>query len=90
MSSEFGSAWLRLWAESTSDYAVFALSLHGIVATWNPGGERIQGYRSDEIVGQPLAQLYPPEGRGAGGAPGARAAAAGPGGGVVVGLGEGQ
>ena len=79
LSSEFGSAWLRLWAESTSDYAVFALSLHGIVATWNPGGERIQGYRSDEIVGQPLAQLYPPEGRAAGAPEAALHAAAGTG-----------
>lgn len=79
LSSEFGSAWLRLWAESTSDYAVFALSLHGIVATWNPGGERIQGYRSDEIVGQPLAQLYPPEGRASGAPEAALHAAAGTG-----------
>ncbi|MET3445594.1 PAS domain S-box protein [Ralstonia sp. 1138] len=63
LSSELRFAWLGLWAESTSDFAVFALSLAGVVATWNPGGERMQGYRSDEIIGQPLALLYPPEDR---------------------------
>ena len=63
LSSELRFAWLGLWAESTSDFAVFALSLAGVVATWNPGGERMQGYRSGEIIGQPLALLYPPEDR---------------------------
>ncbi|MDR7009401.1 PAS domain S-box-containing protein, partial [Paraburkholderia strydomiana] len=47
----FSSAWLQLWAESTDDYSIFALSPDGIVLTWNPGGERIQGYRSEEIIG---------------------------------------
>ncbi|WP_439894296.1 PAS domain S-box protein (plasmid) [Ralstonia sp. 25C] len=64
--SEFGSGWLRLWAESTSDYAVFALSPDGVVMTWNPGGERIQGYPPDEMIGRPLALLYPPEARASG------------------------
>ena len=63
LSSESGFAWLRLWAESTSDFSIFALSRPGVVATWNPGGERMQGYRPDEIIGQPLALLYPPESR---------------------------
>ncbi|MDB0573918.1 PAS domain S-box protein [Ralstonia solanacearum] len=62
-SPEFGSAWLRLWAESTSDYSIFALSHDGIVLTWNPGGERIFGYRAEEIIGQPFALFYPPEDR---------------------------
>ncbi|CAJ0743144.1 Sensor histidine kinase RcsC [Ralstonia edaphis] len=64
--AESGFAWLRLWAESTSDFSVFALSRTGVVATWNPGGERMQGYRPDEIIGQPLALLYPPEDRASG------------------------
>ncbi|CAJ0708023.1 PAS domain S-box-containing protein [Ralstonia sp. GP73] len=63
LSSESGFAWLRLWAESTSDFSIFALSRPGVVATWNPGGERMQGYRPDEIIGQPLALLYPLESR---------------------------
>ena len=64
--SGLGSAWLRLWADSTSDYAVFALSPDGVVMTWNPGGERIQGYPPDEMIGRPLALLYPPEARASG------------------------
>ncbi|MGN7101227.1 PAS domain S-box protein [Ralstonia holmesii] len=64
--SEFGPTWLRLWAESTSDYAIFALSIQGIVSTWNPGGECMHGYRPDEIIGRPFALLYPPEGRASG------------------------
>ncbi|CAJ0856938.1 Sensor histidine kinase RcsC [Ralstonia sp. LMG 32965] len=66
LSSESGFAWLRLWADSTEDFSVFALSRPGVVATWNPGGERMQGYRPDEIIGQPLALLYPPESRASG------------------------
>ena len=66
LSAESGFAWLRLWAESTSEFSVFALSRPGVVATWNPGGERMQGYRPDEIIGQPLALLYPPESRASG------------------------
>ena len=59
----FGSIWLRLWADATSDYSIFALSLQGVVLTWNRGGECIQGYRAEEIVGQPFALFYPPEER---------------------------
>lgn len=62
----FGSIWLRLWADATSDYSIFALSLQGVVLTWNRGGERIQGYRAEEIVGQPFALFYPPEERASG------------------------
>jgi len=34
--------------------------------TWNPGGERILGYRAEEIVGQPFSVLYPEMERGSG------------------------
>jgi PAS domain S-box-containing protein len=33
----------------------------GHVATWNPGAERIHGYRPEEIIGQGLARFYPEE-----------------------------
>ncbi|PRX32179.1 PAS domain S-box-containing protein [Paraburkholderia sp. BL18I3N2] len=65
-SGEFSSVWLRLWAESTQDYSIFALSPEGTVLTWNPGGERIQGYRSDEIIGQPFSVFYPEADRASG------------------------
>jgi PAS domain S-box-containing protein len=56
--SGFSSAWLRLWAESTDDYSIFALSPDGVVMTWNPGGERIQGYQAHEIIGQRFSVFY--------------------------------
>ena len=56
--ASFSTAWLQLWAGSTEDYSIFALSPDGIVMTWNPGGERIQGYRADEIIGQPYSVFY--------------------------------
>ncbi len=65
-SGEFSSVWLRLWAESTWDYSIFALSPEGIVLTWNPGGERIQGYHPKEIIGQPFALFYPEADRASG------------------------
>jgi len=56
--SGFSSAWLRLWAESTDDYSIFALSPDGVVMTRNPGGKRIQGYQAHEIIGQRFSVFY--------------------------------
>ncbi|WP_342051364.1 MULTISPECIES: hybrid sensor histidine kinase/response regulator [unclassified Cupriavidus] len=50
--------WPKLWVETTEDCCVFALSTSGIVLTWNPAGERIHGYRSEEILGEPLSRFY--------------------------------
>ncbi|GHG91978.1 PAS domain-containing sensor histidine kinase [Comamonas sp. JC664] len=52
---------LRLLIESVTDHAILTLDLHGHVASWNPGAERIKGYRADEIVGQHFSRFYPPE-----------------------------
>jgi PAS domain S-box-containing protein len=57
-SGGFNSVWLRLWAESTQDYSIFALSPGGTVLTWDPGGERIQGYLPHEIIGQPFSLFF--------------------------------
>ena len=64
--SGLGSAWLQLWAESTDDYSIFALSPDGIILTWNPGGQRIQGYQPEEIIGQPYSVLFSEADRAAG------------------------
>ncbi|HEU0036083.1 MAG TPA: PAS domain S-box protein [Kofleriaceae bacterium] len=50
---------LRLLIESVQDYAIFALDANGNVATWNPGAERIKGYRADEIIGRHFSTFYP-------------------------------
>lgn len=57
--SDLTSGWLELWAESTDDYSIFALAPDGRILTWNRGGERVHGYRSEEIVGQHFSVFYP-------------------------------
>ncbi len=51
-------ATLRLLIESVVDYAIFMLTPDGYIATWNPGAERLKGYRADEIIGQHFSVLY--------------------------------
>ncbi len=51
----------RLLVESVKDYAIFILDTGGHVATWNPGAERIKGYKADEIIGKHFSIFYPPE-----------------------------
>jgi PAS domain S-box-containing protein len=47
---------LRLHVQQTP-LAVITSSREGIVTEWNPGAERMFGYRRDEAVGLPLAKL---------------------------------
>jgi formate hydrogenlyase transcriptional activator len=42
---------LRSIVESVSEYAIYLLDTEGHVLTWNPGGERIKGYKADEAIG---------------------------------------
>jgi len=42
--------------------AVFGCTLEGVMTSWNAGAERIFGYRTAEVVGQPPALLIPPDG----------------------------
>jgi PAS domain S-box-containing protein len=50
-----------LLVEGIKDYAIFMLDVRGFVTAWNPGAERLFGYTSDEIIGQHLSCLFPPE-----------------------------
>jgi PAS domain S-box-containing protein len=52
---------LRLLVESVREYALFVLDREGHVITWNPGAERIKGYRADEIIGRHFSVFYPEE-----------------------------
>ena len=51
----------RILIEGVTDYAIFMLDPEGRVANWNPGAERIKGYKPDEIVGQHFSRFYTPE-----------------------------
>jgi PAS domain S-box-containing protein len=56
----------RLLVQGVTDYAIYLLSLEGMVASWNAGAERIKGYRPDEIIGQHFSVFYSEEDRMAG------------------------
>lgn len=51
----------RLLVEGTTDYAIFMLDQEGRVVSWNPGAERILGFRKSEIIGQHLSVFFTPE-----------------------------
>src|ERR1700761_672308 len=50
----------RNFVEGVQDYALFMLDPKGCIKSWNLGAERINGYKSDEIIGQHFSRFYPP------------------------------
>lgn len=46
--------------ESSED-AIVSKDLNGIVTSWNPGAERIFGYTAEEMLGQPITKIIPPD-----------------------------
>ncbi|MEO5859588.1 MAG: PAS domain S-box protein, partial [Pyrinomonadaceae bacterium] len=46
---------------TSSDDAIVGKDLTGIVTSWNTGAEKIFGYTSDEMIGQPITRLFPPD-----------------------------
>ena len=45
----------------SSDDAIVSKDLNGVIASWNPGAERIFGYTADEVVGKSVTKLFPPD-----------------------------
>jgi PAS domain S-box-containing protein len=45
----------------SSDDAIISKDLNGVIATWNAGAERVFGYTAQEVIGQPVTILMPPE-----------------------------
>ncbi len=45
----------------SSDDAIISKNLQSIVMSWNKSAERIFGYTAEEMIGQSIAKLFPPD-----------------------------
>jgi PAS domain S-box-containing protein len=53
----------RALVNAITDYAVYMLDPHGVVASWNAGARRFKGYEPAEIIGKHFSCFYTPEDR---------------------------
>lgn len=51
----------RLLIDAVKDYAIISLDPAGLITTWNSGAQRLKGYAAEEIIGEHVSRLYPPE-----------------------------
>ena len=45
----------------SSEDAIIGKTLEGLITSWNQGAERMYGYTANEVIGQPIALLAPPD-----------------------------
>jgi PAS domain S-box-containing protein len=60
MEAERAKVYMSAIVESSND-AIIAKDLNGIVTSWNPAAQNIFGYKADEMLGQPVLRLIPPK-----------------------------
>ncbi|HUE97027.1 MAG TPA: PAS domain S-box protein [Longimicrobiaceae bacterium] len=51
--------WHRHLLHDLQEYAVFALDLSGAIADWGPAAERMTGLPAPDVLGRPIAELWP-------------------------------
>jgi hypothetical protein len=51
----------RLFVESVADFALFQMAPDGVIVTWNPGAERLLGWKEEEVIGKPGSIVFTPE-----------------------------
>jgi PAS domain S-box-containing protein len=51
----------QILVNGVADHAIFMLDPKGYIASWNAAAERISGFPAQEVLGKPLAFLFPPE-----------------------------
>jgi PAS domain S-box-containing protein len=57
---------LALLVDTVVDYAVVLLDPLGRITSWNPGAERLSGYRESEIIGEHFSRFYSADDRAVG------------------------
>jgi len=50
-----------LMLDNVTEYAITMLDVEGHVLTWTPAGERMKGYKPNEIIGKHFSVFYPQE-----------------------------
>jgi len=58
--SEQRLRWLASIVESSHD-PIISTDIERIITTWNSAAGRLYGYTSDEVIGQPITMLIPPD-----------------------------
>jgi len=51
---------IKLIVEDSHD-AIIGKTLDGIITSWNGGATKMFGYSPEEVIGKPMANLFPPE-----------------------------